>query len=93
MSSGHRVSERRTIIDIQMAVGMTEPHGVWRWTDTCEQLARGQTTLQVRQNYDAQFRRGVHAVKYDPELRVLEEHDWELDESAEGDSFVCLGGA
>ena len=66
-TSGRGISEKRTSIEIQMInEKMLELDGVWRWTDTLQQLADGLTKLSVRQQFVEKLRRGVHALKWDP---------------------------
>lgn len=98
VSSGRGLSERRTSIDIQMFnEKMKELHGVWRWTDTYQQLADGLTKLQVRQNFAEKLSRGARALKYDPDFTagkkikkgVLDARERELDEAA-ADGELCL---
>ena len=45
---------------------MTEIKGVWKWTNTMQQLADGLTKVQVRQNFAEIMRRRWHAMKFDP---------------------------
>lgn len=73
-------------------------NGVWRWADTDQQLAGGLTKLQVTQNFVETLRRGVHALKYDPEFTagkkakksLLEGRERELDEAADGDELYYI---
>ena len=44
---------------------MTEIGGIWRWTDTHQQMADGLTKASVRQQFADKLRRGVHALKFD----------------------------
>ncbi|CAK0827016.1 unnamed protein product [Prorocentrum cordatum] len=60
------LTERRTGIEImQVNEKMKEFGGVWRWTNTHQQMADGLTKLQVRQQFVEKLRRMTHALKYD----------------------------
>ncbi|CAK0838168.1 unnamed protein product, partial [Prorocentrum cordatum] len=59
------LTERRTGIEIlQVNEKMREFGGVWRWTNTPQQMADG-LTKQVRQQFVEKLRRMTHALKYD----------------------------
>ena len=72
LTSGRGISEKRTSIEILMInVQVSELNGIWRWTDTHQQLADGMTKLGVRQ-FDKKLRRGVHG----------REEDWQAGETS-----------
>ncbi|CAK0893704.1 unnamed protein product, partial [Prorocentrum cordatum] len=59
------LTERRTGIEIwQINEKMREFGGVWRWTNTHQQMADGLTKLQVRQQFVEKLKRKTHALKY-----------------------------
>ena len=61
------LTERRTGIEImQVNEKMRDFGGVWRWTNTNQQMADGLTKLGVRQPFVEKLRRMTHALKYDP---------------------------
>ena len=65
-SSAGGSQEKRTGIEIQqVAETMKEIGGIWRWTDTHQQMADGLTKVAVRQQFADKLRRGVHALKFD----------------------------
>ncbi|CAK0840096.1 unnamed protein product [Prorocentrum cordatum] len=60
------LTERRTGVEImRVNEKMKEFGGVWRWTNTHQQMADGLTKLQVRQQFVEKLRRMTHALKYD----------------------------
>ena len=73
---------------------MKEFGGVWRWTDTHQQMADGLTKLSVRQAFAEKLRRGVRALKFDPDFTAgkkipmaqLQEREQELNDYAEANA-------
>ena len=67
---------------------------VWRWTNTHQQMADGLTKLSARQAFAEKLRRGVHALKSDPDytagkeipIAQRQEREQELNDYAEANA-------
>ncbi|CAK0875283.1 unnamed protein product, partial [Prorocentrum cordatum] len=69
ITAGLGIAEQRAAIEVRIANEQVEEiDAVWRWVNTQQQLADGLTKLSSRQTLADILRRGVHALKYDPNI-------------------------
>jgi hypothetical protein len=66
-SAGLGLTEKRTAIEVMILNERLKALlGVWKWTNTFQQLADGLTKIDGRQGLAESLRRGCHSLKYDP---------------------------
>ena len=90
-SCGRGINEKRTAIEVMTVTErMHEFGGLWRWTNTDQQLADGLTKISSRQRFAQVLRRAWHALKFDPSftagkkmsLAQKQQYDDELNDAA-----------
>ena len=68
-TQGLSAANKRTAIDVTIVCErMSRFNGQWYWTNTLQQVSDGLTKVQARQRLVDNFRRGYHALKFDPTL-------------------------
>jgi hypothetical protein len=91
LSSGLGIAEKRTAIEVRIAVeNMVSMDARWQWVNTHQQLADGLTKVGSRQTFADQLRRGMHAFRHDPSFvagkklttKQRNEHEQALDDAA-----------
>ncbi|CAK0886983.1 unnamed protein product, partial [Prorocentrum cordatum] len=89
-TAGLGITEKRTAIEVNIVNEQMEEIGaVWKWVNTQQQMADGLTKLSARQQMADVLRRGVHALRYDPNFvagkkltkRAMEQREKELDQA------------
>ncbi|CAK0816650.1 unnamed protein product [Prorocentrum cordatum] len=91
-TAGLGITEKRTAIEVKIVNEQMEEIGaVWKWVNTQQQMADGLTKLSARQQMADVLRRGVHALRYDPNFvagkkltkRAMEQREKELDQAGD----------
>ncbi|CAK0823245.1 unnamed protein product [Prorocentrum cordatum] len=91
-TAGLGIAEKRTAIEVKIVnEQLAEVNARWKWVNTQQQMADGLTKLSARQMMADVLRRGVHALRYDPDFvagkkltkRAMEQREKELDQARE----------
>ncbi|CAK0856800.1 unnamed protein product [Prorocentrum cordatum] len=91
-TAGLGIAEKRTAIEVNIVnEQLAEVNARWTWVNTQQQMADGLTKLSARQMMADVLRRGVHALRCDPDFvagkkptkRAMEQREKELDQAGE----------
>ncbi|CAK0898302.1 unnamed protein product, partial [Prorocentrum cordatum] len=91
-TAGLGIAEKRTAIEVKIVnEQLAEVNARWKWVNTQQQMADGLTKLSARQMMVDVLRRGVHALRCDPDFvagkklakRAMEQREKKLDQAGE----------
>ncbi|CAK0791252.1 unnamed protein product [Prorocentrum cordatum] len=91
-TAGLGIAEKRTAIEMKIVnEQLAEVNAGWKWVNTQQQMTDELTKLSARQMMADALRRGVHALRYDPDFvagkkltkRAMEQREKELDQAGE----------